>query len=122
MERKPRYDVYVAIRDAKGMSDSEVAEKTGITRSTFSDWKSGRTFPGGAKLVKISDLFGCHVVEFYDNNDADSVAALTRVVNQEEYRIIQVFRNADSISQGMVYRALGIERKSTALQSGSGIA
>jgi transcriptional regulator with XRE-family HTH domain len=117
MERKPRYDVYVAIRDAKGMTDAEVADRTGITRSTFSDWKSGRTYPGGAKLVKLSDLFGCHVVEFYDNNDADSIAALTRVVNQEEYRIIQAFRSADSISQEMVYRALGIERKSIESQN-----
>ena len=112
MDRKPRYDVYIAIRDAKGMTDSEVADKAGITRSTFSDWKSGRTYPGGAKLVKISDLFGCNVIDFYDSNDADSVAALTRVVNQEEYRIILAFRDADKISQEMVYRALGIERKS----------
>jgi transcriptional regulator with XRE-family HTH domain len=117
MERKPRYDVYVAIRDAKGMSDSEVADKTGVSRSTFSDWKSGRTYPGGAKLVKISDLFGCPVVEFFDNNDAESIAALTRVVNQEEYRIILAFRDADEVSKEMVYRALGIERKSIELQN-----
>lgn len=117
MERKPRYDVYVAIRDAKGMSDSEVADKTGVSRSTFSDWKSGRTYPGGAKLVKISDLFGCPVVEFFDNNDAESIAALTRVVNQEEYRIILAFRDADEVSKEMVYRALGIERKSIESQN-----
>ena len=117
MERKPRYDMYVAIRDAKGMKDKEVADKTGITSSTFSDWKSCRTYPGGSKLVKISELFGCSVVDFYGNDDADSIAALTRVVNQEEYRIIQAFRNADQISQEMVYRALGIERKSIASQN-----
>ena len=117
MERKPRYDVYVAIRDAKGLTDSEVAERAGVSRSTFSDWKSGRTYPGGAKLVKISDFFGCHVVEFYDSNDADSIAALTRIVNQEEYRIILAFREADEVSREMVYRSLGIERKSIESQN-----
>lgn len=33
------YEIYCKLRDSKGMKDSDVAKATGITKSTFSDWK-----------------------------------------------------------------------------------
>lgn len=47
------YTDYELIRDAKGYKDSDVASATGITKSTFSDWKSGRSKPKGEKLSKL---------------------------------------------------------------------
>ena len=52
------YEIYCKLRDSKGMKDSDVAKATGITKSTFSDWKNGRSNPKDAKLQKIADLFG----------------------------------------------------------------
>ena len=40
------------------MKDSDVAKATGITKSTFSDWKTGRSKPKQDKLQKIADFFG----------------------------------------------------------------
>lgn len=51
------YEIYCKLRDAKGMKDADVARETGITKSTFSDWKNGRSNPKDAKLQKIADLF-----------------------------------------------------------------
>ena len=58
MERRAEmYAKYAELRDSKGMRDAQVADKTGIPRSTFTDWKQGRSAPKVEKLMKIADLF-----------------------------------------------------------------
>lgn len=52
------YDRYKAIRDSRNVKDSQVAKETGITKSTFSEWKSGKYTPKQEKLQKIADYFG----------------------------------------------------------------
>lgn len=41
-----------------GCTAADVARATGLYRSTFSDWKSGRCKPKADKLKKIADYFG----------------------------------------------------------------
>ena len=55
------YEIYCKLRDEKGIKDSDVVKSTGITKSTFSDWKSGRSKPKNDKLQKIADYFGVSV-------------------------------------------------------------
>lgn len=55
------YEIYCKLRDEKGIKDSDVVKSTGITKSTFSDWKSGRSKPKNDKLQKIADYFGVTV-------------------------------------------------------------
>lgn len=55
------YEKYAAIRDKKKMTDYEVGKVTGIGRSTFSDWKSGRSKPKTEKLVKIAKALGVSI-------------------------------------------------------------
>ena len=50
-----KYEKYCKLRDAKNMKDSNVAALTGIGKSTFSDWKSGRSEPKNDKLQKIAN-------------------------------------------------------------------
>lgn len=55
------YEKYVALRDAKGVTDKDVSVATGIGMSTFSDWKSGRSKPKVEKLSKLAEYFGVHI-------------------------------------------------------------
>lgn len=55
------YEIYCKLRDERGLKDSDVVKQTGITKSTFSDWKSGRSKPKNDKLQKIADFFGVTV-------------------------------------------------------------
>lgn len=57
------YKNYCRLRDQYGYKDSDVARATGITKSTFSDWKSGRSNPKNDKLKKIADFFKVSVDE-----------------------------------------------------------
>lgn len=58
------YNRYLKLRDSKGLSDYKVSIDTGITKSTFSDWKSGRSEPKIEKLIKLADYFGVSIDYF----------------------------------------------------------
>jgi transcriptional regulator with XRE-family HTH domain len=58
------YKEYCALRDAKNLTDYRVSEDTGITRSTFTDWKTGRSKPGIRKLKTLADYF-CVTVDYF---------------------------------------------------------
>lgn len=51
------YEIYCELRDKLGVKDNAVALATGVNKSTFSDWKSGRSSPKQDKLQKIADYF-----------------------------------------------------------------
>lgn len=51
------YERYVELRDKKGVTDYRVSEDTGITRSTFTDWKNGRSAPKVEKLLLLAKYF-----------------------------------------------------------------
>ena len=52
------YGNYCRIRDLKGLKDAEVARIAKIPKSTFSEWKNGRSCPKQEKLQKIADALG----------------------------------------------------------------
>lgn len=58
------YAVYEKARNAQGLTNYQVAKKTGITPSTLSDWKHGRYTPKLDKLVKISELLSMSLDNF----------------------------------------------------------
>ena len=62
------YSKYVKLRNDKRITDYRVAIDTGIRRSTFSDWKSGRSKPKTDKLKILADYFGVSVDYFLEDN------------------------------------------------------
>ena len=58
------YKNYVELRDTKGITDYQVSKDTGIPKSTFSDWKSGRSKPKADKLKILADYFGVPITYF----------------------------------------------------------
>lgn len=65
-EEKFLYGKYVKLRDQKEVTDYRVSEDTGITKSTFSDWKSGRSKPKIDKLKILADYFGVPIEYFLE--------------------------------------------------------
>lgn len=63
------YEIYCALRDAKNVKDSDVAKYTQIPKSTFSDWKSGKSSPKLPKLQKIADYFDVSVDYLMNGKD-----------------------------------------------------
>lgn len=63
------YEKYVILRDEKNVTDYRVSLDTGITKSTFSDWKSGRSKPKTDKLKILADYFGVSIEYFMDEKE-----------------------------------------------------
>lgn len=65
-ERIYLYEKYLILRNEKGVTDYKVAIETGITQSTFTDWKSGRSKPKIDKLKRLAEYFGVEVGYFVE--------------------------------------------------------
>lgn len=66
------YERYCYLRDNKKVKDADVARNTGIPKSTFSDWKSGKSAPKQDKLQKIADYFGVTVDYLMTGKDSQT--------------------------------------------------
>ena len=60
------YENYVALRDKRGITDYRVSLDTGITKSTFADWKSGRSNPKIDKLKSLAEYFNVSIEYFLE--------------------------------------------------------
>lgn len=64
-----KYDIYKQLRDARHLTDTQVSEQSGVNRSTFSDWKSGRCEPKEKKLRKLCEFFGVPMSVFFPKTE-----------------------------------------------------
>lgn len=63
------YERYVRLRNKRKVTDYRVVAETGISRSTFTDWKTGRSKPKLDKLLKIVNYFGVSIEYFINDED-----------------------------------------------------
>lgn len=95
------YEIYCKLRDEKGCRDADVAKGTGITKSTFSDWKSGRSTPKNDKLQKIADYFGVSLEYLMtgkssiDPQEAELTAKDKREIGRELDKIMNEIENGE---------------------------
>lgn len=88
-----RYEKYCKLRDSKNLKNANVAQATGIGKSTFSDWKSGRSEPKNDKLQKIADCLGVSINYF---TDEESERPIGYYLNEETAAIAQdIFENKE---------------------------
>lgn len=60
------YAKYVELRDAKGVTDYEVAKQTKVSTSTLTNWKYGRYTPKIDKIKILADYFGVSIEYFLE--------------------------------------------------------
>lgn len=77
------YRKYVEIRNLHGLRDSDVSKATGIPKSTFSDWKSGRSNTKMKKLKQIANLFELSLEDFLKESEVENMNNLKIFENKE---------------------------------------
>ena len=55
------YEVFEQLLQKYGVTAYKVSKETGVTQSTLSDWKRGRSTPKSENMKKIADYFGVTV-------------------------------------------------------------
>lgn len=65
-KRKRSFAKLDAIAKPRNVTFYKLSEELDIPRSTFSDWKSGKSMPKTDKLLRIADYFGVDVGYFIE--------------------------------------------------------
>ncbi len=52
------YEIFEQLLQKYGVTAYKVSKETGVTQSTLSDWKKGRSTPKASNMQKIADFFG----------------------------------------------------------------
>ena len=65
-ERQQSFFKLNALAKARNVTFYVLAEELGLSRSVFSDWKSGKSMPKADKLVKIANYFGVSIEYFLE--------------------------------------------------------
>ncbi len=100
------YERYCELRDRRGLRDAAVANATGIPKSTFSDWKSGRSVPKIEKLQRIADFFGVTVDYLMGKeNEARSPEPLP-ALTAEEAELLRIFRGLNDVGRSRALESL----------------
>lgn len=65
-KRKESFLKLDALAKARNVTFYKLSEELGLARSTFSDWKSGKSMPKTDKLIKIANYFGVDIGYFIE--------------------------------------------------------
>lgn len=87
------YEIYCKLRDERGLKDADVVRETKITKSTFSDWKSGRSKPKNDKLQKIADYFGVTLDYLMTGKESSTSTQNTDLTSKDERDIAKDMEN-----------------------------
>ena len=71
------YSIFDRLLKERGLSVYQVSKATGISASTFSDWKSGRSTPKADKLARIADYFSVSLDELLGTENGQRNAELS---------------------------------------------
>jgi len=59
------------LREAKGLTQTEVGEAIGVGQTAVSMWETGTNTPRSIHLIKLSKLFDCTIEELLEDRATD---------------------------------------------------
>ena len=88
-------DTIKSLRETAGLSQSALAKRLGVTRSSVNAWEMGLSFPTAQYIVELSQLF--HVSTDYllglNNTQAIYIDRLSQEEKQILYSLIHYFQD-----------------------------
>lgn len=106
-----KYDVFEKLCKEKGVNATNVSNATGVPRSTFTDWKKGRSTPKTDKLQLIADYFGVPLETFTGRNQPPRLVDMFAVPKFDEAALRKIFDNALEEALTDRYRLTDDEKK-----------
>lgn len=67
------YEIFEKLLQLNGIKSYKVAKDTGISQTTFSDWKRGRSTPKSDNMKKIADYFNVTVDYLMTGEESDII-------------------------------------------------
>ena len=86
----------------RGVTAYKVSKETGVTQSTLSDWKRGRSTPKTDNMKKIADYFGVsidYLMTGKESNDENTSTEKDYAKNETERKLLVLCRKANDVSE-----------------------
>lgn len=84
-------------RNARGLSVIEVGKHVGKSDKTISAWEVGRGQPDADMLVKLCQLYGVEISDFYQETSASHIS-----LTPDESHLVDTYRKLDPPGQHAV--------------------
>ena len=88
------YEYFEKLLKEKGLTAYRVAKETGVTQSTLSDWKRGRSTPKTENMKKIADFLIVSVDYLMTGNEPSSAGTTSSKLTARDERDIAKDLNA----------------------------
>ena len=116
------YEIFEQLLQKFGVTPYKVSKQTGVTQTTLSNWKNGKSTPSNSNLQKIADYFGVSVDylmtgkekegDKYYLNDETAQVAQEIFENKELRALFDVQRDMDADDLRALHNmALALKRK-----------
>ncbi|CAK7025046.1 MAG: hypothetical protein EUB_02297 [Eubacterium sp.] len=96
------YLAFSKLLNEKGVTAYKVSKETGVTQSTLSDWKRGRSTPKTDNMKKIADYFGVsidYLMTGKDSTPEENPIDLDYAKNETERKLLVLCRKANDVSE-----------------------
>lgn len=77
------YEIFVQLLQKYGVTPYKVAKETGVSQSSLTDWKKGRSTPKSDTMKKIADYFGV-TIEYLMTGNEEPVKKETKLTPKDE--------------------------------------
>ena len=94
-----------AALDEKGLRSQDLANKTGIGKSSISQWINGRNKPSYQSAVKMARVLACdpYWLMGLDNNPVDIIVDMFSETDERLSYIVEVFDNSTEKQKAWLY-------------------
>lgn len=97
------YEIFEQLLQKYGVTAYKVSKETGITQSTLSDWKRGRSTPKTENMKKIADYFGVSVEYLMTGKDEAKEKASELTARDER----DIKKDLDSLREKLISKEFG---------------
>lgn len=101
--RQIMYEIFEQLLQKYGVTAYKVSKETGITQSTLSDWKRGRSTPKTENMKKIADYFGVSVEYLMTGKDEAKEKASELTARDER----DIKKDLDSLRKKLINKEFG---------------
>ena len=77
------YEIFQKLLDKRGLKAFDVSKATGISSSTLTDWKKGRSVPKQDKMQKIAEFLGVSLEYLMTGEDKSDLSDKKYYINEE---------------------------------------
>lgn len=96
------YLAFSKLLNERGVTAYKVSKETGVTQSTLSGWKRGRSTPKTDNMKKIADYFGVsidYLMTGKESNDENTSTEKDYAKNETERKLLVLCRKANDVSE-----------------------